>query len=396
MMTPTSDTDRRGGGRVAFDETVQVLPLGSQQTIWARAQNLSESGIFVSSSRLFGIGTAIGLRLPLPTGEGRISLRGRVVRVSGGARPGMGIAFEPLGEHESEALRRAVQQALPGGAPADSLRWGGATVRALPCWVREAKVWFAGTAQPTRVQARLGPEGLRLFCDLGFLRLGVPLTLFFPDDEARSYTGVLHAATLHTDSERGVPRLELSMALDQELPDDAETWTYWPPPPVTGASAGEPHRADAEEPTLIELTPVAATDPIDPGERTEEILIEAALRQSASAAPPSGLLSTRAPPGASPATCPGVCANSGSTRAPCPLPSRPSSRRCRPPIRCGPSRRRPPSRPSRPSNGTRAASLPVRRASGPFTPTRCRPCRAGVAGAGPASGCGSSRSAWPA
>ena len=63
MMTPTSDTERRGGGRVAFEEAVQVLPLGSQQTIWARAANLSQSGIFVSSSRLFGVGTAIGLRL---------------------------------------------------------------------------------------------------------------------------------------------------------------------------------------------------------------------------------------------------------------------------------------------------------------------------------------------
>jgi hypothetical protein len=256
-MTPTCDAERRGGSRVAFEKQVQVLPLGTQHTIWARAANLSEHGIFVSSSRLFGVGTTIGVRLPL-AGEGRVSLRGRVVRVSGGARPGMGIAFEELDEHESEALRRAVGLAQP-------------------IWVREAKVWFAGTAQPTRVQARLGVDGLRLFCDLGFLRLGVPVTLFFPDDESHSYTGLLQSASLHTDGEQGVPRLELAMALDGELPDAAQTWTYWPPPPVaTPISAGESLTAAVVEATeLVELTAEAEVV-VEASEVGEEIYIEAA------------------------------------------------------------------------------------------------------------------------
>lgn len=254
--------ERRREPRVTLEQAVQVMPDDSQQTIWGRAANVSENGMFVTSSRLFGVGTELGVRLPLGEGdEAFMRLRGRVVRIASGSRPGMGIAFEDLGAHEADILRRALH-----GEP-------------MTGWVREAKVWFAGTSQPTRVQARLGPDGLRLYCDLGFLRLGVPATLFFPDQQDRSYNGVLQAATLHVDPDDGVPRLELAMSVEEQ-PDPGQTWTYWPPPPVTIPDApGESFDAAAP---LVELAPVAGIEDARSGGGEEladdELSIETAFR----------------------------------------------------------------------------------------------------------------------
>lgn len=232
-MTPI---DRRGGHqRVAFEQAVQLLGAGAP-CLWARSANLSETGIFVSCSRPLAVGTEIELRLPLAEGARPLCLRGRVVRVCDNPTPGMGIVFVELAEAEAEALRRAVRAAVPLG------------------WTRVAKAWFAGTSQPTRVQVRFGPDGLRLFCDLGFLRLGMPVTLCFPEeDREERFDGVLQAANLCIDPEQQVPRLELAVDIDEETPDaGARTWTYWPPPPLASAE-GEGAEADAEEPVLVEL-----------------------------------------------------------------------------------------------------------------------------------------------
>jgi len=265
---------RRGHPRVSFEGQVQLLPQGSQSGVLAQASNLSESGMFVASTQIFSVGTPVCFEVPLL--EHHCAGQGRVVWVQPGPQPGMGIAFEDLSAPDLSALRQTVS----AGSPLE--------------WAREAKVWFAGTAQPTRVQAVVAGTAVRLRCELGFLRLRSPVTLFFSDDEAQSYMGTLESASLTAEGAQEVPRLELTVKLAQ-APAPSQTWTYWPPPPIVGA-AEDTTEIEAAEPVpgeeVYELRPVPEPEqpsvsgaitaralpspsiPLEPSVTSEELVVE--------------------------------------------------------------------------------------------------------------------------
>ena len=91
-----SDAARKGEGEISFD-----------------TRDLSVGGAFLRSDLLFEIGEELQLQLDLP--DGVFNTRGRVVHVirepEEGSVPGMGIAFEHLGDRDRERLRSFVTTA---------------------------------------------------------------------------------------------------------------------------------------------------------------------------------------------------------------------------------------------------------------------------------------------
>ena len=80
------------------DDVEEPLPL--------ELNEVSATGAFVASDLLLPVGAPVDLTFILPTGDRRITVRGRVVRVEErGLRPGMGIEFDRMDADDRANLR---------------------------------------------------------------------------------------------------------------------------------------------------------------------------------------------------------------------------------------------------------------------------------------------------
>lgn len=143
---------RHTGDRVVYQTQVRLLTFGPTRDFWVKAENISESGMFVTSQYLFPMGTELLVDVPTPMTDENpeqspvsVAMRGRVVwqEVDTGLfKGGMGIAFLDLTEHDLAALREVVQQSRPMDR------------------VRRIQVFFDGADQPTKAYAQPTPDGL--------------------------------------------------------------------------------------------------------------------------------------------------------------------------------------------------------------------------------------------
>ena len=198
-MVETSIDRRFGHTRVAFQESIRLLSPNQDKFFFAQADNLSESGMFVSSNHLYSVGTELVCDVPLQQVRQSLVLRGRVAWVKGQQKPGMGIEFLDLSHHDSSILRQAVQQGQPLH------------------WARKVKVWFEGSPQPARAQAYQTPQGVMLVTELSFLRLQSPVLLSFPGED-QSCSGILQDVALRSGPEYPTPRLQMNVLLPEPLP----------------------------------------------------------------------------------------------------------------------------------------------------------------------------------
>jgi hypothetical protein len=263
--------DLRRQRRVTYHTNIRLRPAGREESVVARVQNLSASGLFVTAAQVPPAGTDVLCRM-LVAGE-RCTLKGRIAWVrspapgnrSNGVGAGAGIGFVDLSARHSELLERLLEPALNGNGvdPADRVA---------------ADVWFEGLSTPIRSQALVNDENLSIATKLPFLRLSSPVRLSFVRrgvEEVR--TGTLEAVTLEPSSDDGVPRLHLTVqtpplasaqgtievrdidlntVLNAHHPVRREPRTV-----VDPAAVGPSHEgaAPSASPTLVDVPPVTAT-----------------------------------------------------------------------------------------------------------------------------------------
>jgi Tfp pilus assembly protein PilZ len=242
--------DLRRQPRVVYHTNIRLRPADADESVVARTENLSATGMFVTAADLPAAGTEVLCRM-LVGGE-RCTFKGRVAWVrpsgAGGAdtTPGAGIRFVDLNPRESQLLEKVLQPALGGEAPAAENE-GPVNV----------DVWFEGLRAPIKSHALVSDDALSISTKLPFLRLNSPVKLSFVRrgvEEVRS--GILEAVTLEPSAKDGVPRLQLTVHTPQ--PDEAQGEIDIPD---TG-TVFDPHALMNYEPrTLVDPAAAVKTPP---------------------------------------------------------------------------------------------------------------------------------------
>jgi Tfp pilus assembly protein PilZ len=193
--------DLRRQRRVTYHTNIRLRLLGREESVVARVQNLSTSGVFVTAAQVPPAGTDVLCRM-LVAGE-RCTLKGKVAWVRPpalGTRTtgaGAGIGFVDLSARHAELLERLLEPALNGNGvdPADRVA---------------AELWFDGVPTPIQSQALVNDDSLTIATKLPFLKLSSPIRLTFVRrgvEEVRK--GTIEAVTLEPSTDDGVPRLHL-------------------------------------------------------------------------------------------------------------------------------------------------------------------------------------------
>lgn len=197
QTTQTGQLWDRQTHRIDYDGAVRVLSPGRGDTIYARATNLSERGVFVASDVLCDIGCEVVCDLPLA--DERLTVRGRVAWLRPErAERGMGIEFVDLADDVAAVLKQLV-------GPSVSLS-------------ERVKVRFEGMPEAVRAEALRTDSGICLRTALPFLRLNSPVEFVFAADcDATPQTGWLEDVSLRADPESPVPRLQVRVATPEEV-----------------------------------------------------------------------------------------------------------------------------------------------------------------------------------
>lgn len=197
QTTQTGQLWDRQTHRIDYDGAVRVLSPGRGDTIYARATNLSERGVFVASDVLCDIGCEVVCDLPLA--DERLTVRGRVAWLRPErAERGMGIEFVDLADDVAATLKQLV-------GPSSSLS-------------ERVKVRFEGMPEAVRAEALRTGSGICLRTALPFLRLNSPVEFVFAaDGDAAPQTGWLEDVSLRADPESPVPRLQVRVATPEDV-----------------------------------------------------------------------------------------------------------------------------------------------------------------------------------
>lgn len=244
--------------RVVYDARVSLRAPGRENSVVARVQNLSASGIFITGPDVPAAGTEVMCRLLL-NGERR-TLKGRVAwvrppAVSRTKGAGAGIQFVGLSARDLQMLH---ELASP---PAND-------------HLEPVDVWFEGLKAPIRSHAVVRPDGLRIATKLPFLRLQSPVRVSFVQNGAQQVrTGTLDAVTLEPSQEDGIPRLQLSVSTPT-LESAVGTIEVYEPPsgrtPAEGALLQEPRTL--VDPKAIVPPPPSSARFVD-DDRTQRIRV---------------------------------------------------------------------------------------------------------------------------
>lgn len=194
-----------GSARLSFDEAARAdagRSARGEAGVLARVHNLSERGIYVTSTSALAAGARVKCRMFL--GDERRVLRGKIAWVRQEAAPtpppadsaaetGAGIEFEELSERDAEVLRRLVAP-----TPDDEL---------------PVQVWFEGLGMPLECKAVVGRDGIRLATALSYLKLGSTVRLAFESRGVRERrVGTLEAVALAPTQRGSAPELVISVS----------------------------------------------------------------------------------------------------------------------------------------------------------------------------------------
>jgi PilZ domain len=244
---------RRRQHRIIYQTKIRMRAPGRDDSVVARVQNLSSTGMFVTAADLPDPGTEVQCRLTLG-GEPR-TLRGRVAWVRPASpltplkSPGAGIEFLDLEARDSELLTRLVE-------PQEERR--------------PVDVWFEGMAAPVRCQAVVVGESVRLETRLPFMRLHSPVKVIFSKEPPDTREGVLDGVTLEPSPDDGVPALRIAVMMP---PLDSAQGTIEAREAKSTPAAPAPEALTVVDPAIVQpgprvvLSPNALRDP----ERTQKI-----------------------------------------------------------------------------------------------------------------------------
>jgi hypothetical protein len=183
---------RRVSPRVPYDEAVAIARFDGRGRLYARAIDLSATGVQVVCSESCPLGTVVRCTLLLPGGPRTV--RGRVVRETVLARGvGLAIAFSNV-----EAGTLATINSL---------------IDARLHQVKPAKLRVAGVERTLRCEGRLDDGTVRLTATLPFLRIDGGVDVLLGEHGEVAEHGVIKKIAVDPSTSDGVPRLAVDVAL---------------------------------------------------------------------------------------------------------------------------------------------------------------------------------------
>jgi hypothetical protein len=273
------DQSRRVSPRVPYDEAVAIARFDGRGRLYARAIDLSATGIHVISAESCPLGTIVRCTLLLPGGPRTV--RGRVVRetvLDQGV--GLAIAFSNVdhgtGAAISSLIESRAQQVMPAKLRVDGLD------RALRC------------------EGRVEDGTVRLTATLPFLRIDGGVDVVLGERGERAEHGVIKKIAVDPSNSDGVPRLAVDVVLANDtLPYGAMRAAAATNPPPTRL----PPPCAASLPSVL-VSPGMVRDVRRAEERpprrrvhgTAEISRRPGASQWAWSAPPAIVGRTRRPP----------------------------------------------------------------------------------------------------
>src|SRR5439155_5798235 len=144
------DQTRRVAPRVPYDEAIAIARFDGRGRLYARAIDLSATGIQVICAESCPLGTVVRCTLLLPGGPRNV--RGRVVRETALARGvGLAIAFSNVDGGTAAVIRNLIESRAHQVMP--------------------AKLRVAGVDRTLRCEGRVDDKTVRLTATLPFLRI---------------------------------------------------------------------------------------------------------------------------------------------------------------------------------------------------------------------------------
>ena len=186
------DQVRRVAPRVPYDEAVAIARFDGRGRLYARAIDLSATGLHVICAESCPLGTVVRCTLLLPGGPR--SVRGRVVRETVFARGvGLAIAFSNVDAATAAAINSVIESRLTQVMP--------------------AKLRVAGVERTLRCEGRVDDGTVRLTATLPFLRIDGGCDVVLGEHGELAERGVIKKIAVDPSTADGVPRLAVDVML---------------------------------------------------------------------------------------------------------------------------------------------------------------------------------------
>jgi hypothetical protein len=186
------DQTRRVAPRVPYDEAVAIARFDGRGRLYARAIDLSVTGIHVICAESCPLGTVVRCSLLLPGGPRNV--RGRVVRETV-LMSGVGLAI-------------AFSNVEPGTAAAINSLIDSRSHQVMP-----AKLRVAGVDKTLRCEGRVDDHTVRLTATLPFLRMDGGVEIVLGERGEVAERGIIKKIAVDPSTSDGVPRLAVDVAL---------------------------------------------------------------------------------------------------------------------------------------------------------------------------------------
>ena len=224
---------RRVAPRVPYDEAIAIARFDGRGRLYARAIDLSATGIHVICAESCPLGTVVRCTLLLPGGPR--SVRGRVVRETVLARGvGLAIAFSNVDTATEAAIKAVIDARLAQVMP--------------------ARLKVAGVERALRCVGRLDDGTVRLTATLPFLRIDGGVDIVLGEHGELTERSVIKKIAVDPSTSDGVPRLAVDVALHDTQPYGAnreEVDDGTPPPTRLPPPCGHPLPSVLVSPGLV-------------------------------------------------------------------------------------------------------------------------------------------------
>src|SRR5262245_11252582 len=191
------DQTRRIAPRVPYDEAISITRFDGRGRLYARAIDLSASGIHVICAESCPLGTVVRCTLLLPGGPR--SVRGRVVRETVLAQGvGLAIAFSNVDSATSAAITMLIDSRMHHVMP--------------------AKLRVEGVDRPLRCEGLVDERTVRLTATLPFLRIDGGCDVVLGEHGEVAQHGVIKKIAVDPSTSDGVPRLAVDVVLGDTQP----------------------------------------------------------------------------------------------------------------------------------------------------------------------------------
>jgi hypothetical protein len=232
-LDPVMNQTRRVAPRVPYDEAVAITRFDGRGRLYARAIDLSMTGLQVVCAESCPLGTVVRCSLLLPGGPRAV--RGRVVRetvLESGV--GLAIAFSNVDQGTAAAINGLIESRLHHVMP--------------------AKLRVAGVDRTLRCEGRVDDGTVRLTATLPFLRIDGGVDVVLGEHGEVTERGVIKKIAVDPSDSDGVPRLALDVVLSSDTRPygaTSPTSAAHPPPSKLPPACGHPLPSVLVSPGLV-------------------------------------------------------------------------------------------------------------------------------------------------